>query len=125
MPALEKRHARKQESRETDGSDGTDTGILHIERFVEPCILLLLAEQDQHGYALREELTQVGLAREIDFGYLYLTLRRMEREDLVVSDWAEQRTAPARRLYRITPQGRKLLDTRYRKDRKWFVDPAG
>jgi PadR family transcriptional regulator, regulatory protein PadR len=111
MPVPEKRHTRRQGPGENNGPDGMDIGVLRIERFVEPCILLLLAEQDQHGYALREELTRVGLAGDIDIGYLYRRLRRMEREGLVVSDWAEQRTAPSRRLYRMTPQGRKQLDT--------------
>lgn len=104
MPAPDKRHLRKQEPHGNLVFPETHSGVLRIERFIEPCILLLLAEQNRNGYGLRDELIKVGLATELDFAYLYRTLRRMERVGLVVSDWAEQRTAPSKRLYRITPE---------------------
>src|SRR5688572_21574431 len=48
-------------------------------RFVEPFLLLLLAEGPTHGYDLLERLTARGfVAGEVDPGYLYRTLRGME-----------------------------------------------
>ncbi len=87
-----------------------DSGATRIERFVEPCILLLLAEQNRHGYSLRDELMQREWIQDVDFGYLYRTLRRMEEADLVSSEWAEEGPGPLKRVYRITPAGRKLLN---------------
>jgi len=81
-----------------------------IERFVEPCLLLLLCEEPRHGYSLRDELQKRGFAHdEPDLGNLYRTLRHMEEVGLVNSDWAEEGPRPLKRVYRITPAGRKFL----------------
>lgn len=86
-----------------------ERGATRIERFVEPCILLLLAEQNRHGYSLRDELVQREFVDDVDFGHLYRTLRRMEEAGLVSSEWAEEGPGPLKRVYRIAPAGRKLL----------------
>ncbi len=86
-----------------------DNGATRIERFIEPCILLLLVEQNRHGYSLRDELVQREWAQDVDFGHLYRTLRRMEDANLVSSEWAGEGPGPLKRVYRITPVGRKLL----------------
>ncbi|MBI2846124.1 MAG: helix-turn-helix transcriptional regulator [Chloroflexi bacterium] len=81
-----------------------------IERFVEPCILLLLSEEPRHGYSLREELAKREFTPgEPDFGYLYRTLRRMEAEGLVSSKWAEEGPGPLKRIYSLTPRGQEFL----------------
>ncbi len=86
-----------------------ESGATRIERFVEPCILLLLAEENRHGYSLRDELVRRDLVEDVDFGHLYRTLRRMEEAELVDSEWAEEGPGPLKRVYRITPVGKKLL----------------
>lgn len=87
-----------------------ESGATRIERFAEPCILLLLAEQNRHGYNLRDELIQREWIEEVDLGHLYRMLRRMEGAGLVSSEWAEEGPGPLKRVYRITPVGRRLLD---------------
>jgi PadR family transcriptional regulator PadR len=87
-----------------------ESGATRIERFVEPCILLLLAEQNRHGYNLRDELIQREWIDEVDFGHLYRTLRRMEEAGLVSSEWAEEGPGPLKRVYHITLVGRRLLN---------------
>ena len=83
-----------------------------IERFIEPALLLLLAERERHGYELVEELPDVtGEARRVDMGNLYRLLRSLEREGVVESEWAEGEEGPAKRVYRLTDAGRALLDT--------------
>ena len=81
-----------------------------IERFIEPCLLLLLAEKAAHGYELMENLDQFDFdPRCQDPGQIYRTLRRMENEGLVLSTWETGESGPARRCYEITPDGRDLL----------------
>lgn len=82
-----------------------------IERFVEPVILLLLAERPMHGYELLERVP--SLAREerrVDLGNLYRLLRSLEQEGIVDSEWDEALPGPAKRVYRLTDAGRALLD---------------
>jgi PadR family transcriptional regulator, regulatory protein PadR len=82
-----------------------------VERFVEPAILLLLAERPMHGYELLELLP--GIAREerrIDLGNLYRLLRSLEEEGLVSSEWSADLPGPAKRTYELTDDGRRLLD---------------
>lgn len=81
-----------------------------LERFAEPCLLLLLAEEAAHGYELIEKLSGWGLEELApDTTVVYRTLRRMEREGLVRSEWVPGESGPAKRLYRLTPEGEELL----------------
>lgn len=78
--------------------------------FLQPCLLLLLAEGPQHGYSLMEQLEQRKLlGAGVDVGNLYRTLRRMEGAGLVESAWDEKGSGPNKRVYRITPSGTELL----------------
>lgn len=81
-----------------------------IERFIEPCLLLLLAEKPAHGYELIEKLDQFDFdPRCQDPGQIYRTLRRMEQEGLVLSAWESGSSGPARRCYEITQDGQDVL----------------
>ncbi len=81
-----------------------------VERFTEPALLLLLEEQDAHGYELLERLPEVlGESARIDMGNLYRILRALEDEDLVTSEWDVTAPGPAKRRYRVTREGRLLL----------------
>ena len=81
-----------------------------IERFVEPALLLLLAERPMHGYELLELLPPIAREeRRVDLGNLYRLLRSLEEEGVVASDWDEGLPGPAKRVYRLTDSGRELL----------------
>ena len=80
-----------------------------IERFVEPTLLLLLADRPAHGYELLEELPKLG-GEQVDMGNLYRLLRALERDGLVASDWRDDLPGPTKRVYRLTLEGRRLLD---------------
>lgn len=81
-----------------------------LERFAEPCFLLSLAEEPAHGYELIEKLASLGLEDLApDPTVVYRTLRRMERDGLVTSEWVPGESGPARRLYRLTQEGEELL----------------
>jgi len=78
-------------------------------RWLEPFLLLLVAEGEAHGYALIGRLNELGVAPEgVDVGMAYRTLRELEAEGLVASDWVVESGAP-RRDYRLTQEGRTAL----------------
>lgn len=82
-----------------------------MERFLEVCLLLLLYDEIGYGYGLVEQLAQFGFAEsDLNVSTLYRTLRKMEHEGLVTSDWEQGGQGPRRRVYEITAVGRAELD---------------
>jgi DNA-binding PadR family transcriptional regulator len=79
-------------------------------RWLEPFVLMALANGHSHGYAMIGALTEVGInGGSVDVGQVYRTLRDLEQAGQVRSTWATG-TGAARRDYRITEQGSKALD---------------
>jgi DNA-binding PadR family transcriptional regulator len=80
-------------------------------------LLGLLAHDPKHGYDLKNELEQaLGGHWEINFGQIYTTLARMERDGLVeVVD--EDRDGRGKKTYRLTASGRKELSV-------WLEEPV-
>ncbi|MDI6710039.1 MAG: helix-turn-helix transcriptional regulator [Bacillota bacterium] len=81
-----------------------------MERFMQPCLLLLLQRRSTHGYELIQNLDEFGFSEgEADPGSVYRHLRRLEDDGLVTSEWQTQESGPAKRLYRLTPDGEEVL----------------
>ena len=80
-----------------------------VERFVEPALLLLLAERRAHGYELLDRIAELIPGERIDMGNLYRLLRALEEDGLVRSEWDESLPGPAKRTYELTDEGRDLL----------------
>ena len=79
-------------------------------RFLRPFLLLLLRERAGHGYELIDRMREMGLEYSIqDAGYVYRTLRSMEKNGLIASQWDTENAGPAKRVYAITPQGVEML----------------
>jgi DNA-binding PadR family transcriptional regulator len=81
-----------------------------LERFVEPAVLLLLAERPRHGYELLERLPELVGEERVDVGNLYRVMRGLEDDGVVESEWRGDLPGPAKRTYRLTDTGRALLD---------------
>jgi PadR family transcriptional regulator len=79
------------------------------KNFARPCLLLLVAEAPAHGYELIERMRPFGFDIA-DPATVYKSLRQMEREGLVTSDWELSERGPARRVYSLAEDGRDLLD---------------
>lgn len=77
--------------------------------FVQPCLLLLLLEHPDHGYALVERLRAFQVA-EGDPGTVYRTLHALEVAGAVRSVWGLSEAGPARRTYHLTDAGRTQLE---------------
>ena len=81
-----------------------------VERFGEPSVLLLLRERPAHGYELLDALPALTGETRVDMGNLYRVLRALEEDGLVRSEWEADAPGPARRIYELTADGRRLLD---------------
>jgi PadR family transcriptional regulator, regulatory protein PadR len=81
-----------------------------VERFVEPAVLLLLAEGPRHGYELLDRLPELVAEERVDVGNLYRVMRGLEDDGVVESEWRGDLPGPAKRTYRLTDAGSALLD---------------
>jgi poly-beta-hydroxybutyrate-responsive repressor len=84
----------------------------NLYRFVEPVVLLLLKKKGHsYGYDLSGDLREHALTdAEIERGALYRTLRQLELNGNVASEWETDRGGPARRVYKLTARGERHLE---------------
>jgi PadR family transcriptional regulator PadR len=74
-------------------------------------LLQLLNEKDMYGYELVKELekrSDNGLS--VKEGTLYPALHKLEKQEYIECYWQEQEKGPARKYYRITTEGKEVLD---------------
>jgi PadR family transcriptional regulator PadR len=83
----------------------------NLYRFVEPVLLLLLKEKGaSYGYQLSGAFREHALTdAQIERGALYRTLRQLELNGNVSSEWQNEQRGPARRVYKLTRQGERHL----------------
>lgn len=81
-----------------------------VQGFVQPLLILLLLEEPAHGYELTSRLGEFGLA-DADPGGIYRNLQKLEADGFIESTWDTTGSGPARKVYRVTPEGRDFLDT--------------
>ncbi len=85
---------------------------------IKYAMLGILAEKDLHGYELKSSFDEkVGDFWSLNYGQIYSTLDRLEKEDLVSHDRQAQERRPDRKIYRITPKGRNEL-------KEWLATPV-
>jgi PadR family transcriptional regulator PadR len=74
------------------------------------CVLALLRDRDMYGFELTRALSTAGglVASE---GTVYPLLTRIRQDGLVETFWEASPQGPARRYYRLTPDGRVALET--------------
>jgi DNA-binding PadR family transcriptional regulator len=84
----------------------------NLYRFVEPVLLFLLKRKGRsYGYELASMVREYALTdAEVEVAALYKTLRQLEQNDCVTSEWEVQGSGPARRVYALTPRGEQHLD---------------
>ena len=84
---------------------------------VRHAVLGLLAQRPRHGYELRAAFQAlVGGEDNWDVkpAQIYTTLARLEQGGLVTEESVEQAAGPEKRIYALTPNGRKTL-------KEWFA----
>jgi DNA-binding PadR family transcriptional regulator len=84
---------------------------------VRHAVLGLLAQRPRHGYELRAAFQALAGGEEnwdVKPAQIYTTLARLEQGGLVAEDSVEQDAGPEKRIYALTPTGRKTL-------KEWFA----
>lgn len=90
-----------------DMNDGVlGTHIQELRRGTVVLAVLALLQEPGYGYALLESLEEAGI--EVDANTLYPLLRRLEKQELLTSDWDTKGGRP-RKYYRTSDPGRELL----------------
>jgi DNA-binding PadR family transcriptional regulator len=85
---------------------------------IKHAILGLLAGGPAHGYALKAAFERdVAPAASLNYGQVYTTLERLERDRLVTPETVAQEKQPDKQVYALTAAGRKEL-------REWLATPT-
>jgi len=72
-------------------------------------LLSILANGPTHGYAVIESLRQrSGGAFDLPEGTIYPALHRLEKQELLRSNWTDA-SGRRKRIYTLTPKGRQAL----------------
>jgi DNA-binding PadR family transcriptional regulator len=86
--------------------DDIESGHLQeLRRGTVVLACLLILRTADYGYALLERLAAAGIA--VDGNTLYPLLRRLEKQELVTSEWNTDEARP-RKFYRTSAAGQKL-----------------
>jgi DNA-binding PadR family transcriptional regulator len=86
--------------------DDIESGHLQeLRRGTVVLACLLILRTPDYGYALLERLAAAGIAT--DGNTLYPLLRRLEKQELVTSEWNTDEARP-RKFYRTSEAGEKL-----------------
>jgi DNA-binding PadR family transcriptional regulator len=82
-----------------------------LDRLLQPTVMALLAEGPQHGYVLVERLSESPLLKgtKPDNTGVYRLLKLLQSQKLVRQTVAESTRGPSKRVYELTPAGRRCL----------------
>lgn len=73
-------------------------------------ILQLLSERSRHGYDLTSQIKKLSNgAIEVSEGAIYPALHSLESDGFIKSEWKNGDGKRKRKVYKITPSGKKLL----------------
>ena len=90
-----------------DADEQLDGLRLELRRGVLPLAVLASLRRELYGYTLRQELSRHGL--EIEESTLYPLLRRLEAQELLLSEWREENKRN-KRFYKLSERGRAMLE---------------
>lgn len=82
-----------------------------LKGHLDGILLAALEPGPRHGYAIMEEL-RLRSEGQVDLptGTVYPALHRLERAGLIQANWSTE-GGRRRRVYELTPAGRRALDT--------------
>ena len=82
-----------------------------IRGHIDTVVLSLLDKGDKYGYEISKIISfQTGGEYEINEATLYSSLKRLERENSIISYWGDETQGGRRKYYKITKEGKKALN---------------
>lgn len=90
-----------------DLNDIVSSLVLELRRGTIVLSVLSQLEEPQYGYTLVKRLGEKGM--DIDTNTLYPLLRRLEKQELLISEWETDGSKP-RKYYRRTEFGNEVYD---------------
>jgi len=83
----------------------------NLDKLLQPKILILLAKHNLHGYLIIQKLENKNLfhGEKADSTGIYRTLKTLEEKSLVESEWDVGGAGTAKKIYKITIEGKKCL----------------
>ena len=79
---------------------------------IKPFVLSILAEGESYGYAIIQRVKHLsGGQIEWTTSTLYPVLHSLETKGLLQSQWQTSLEGPRRKYYRLTPKGKKALES--------------
>ena len=92
-----------------------------LKGHLDGILLAVLEPEPRHGYSIMEALrVRSGGQVDLPTGTVYPALHRLERAGLVQASWSAA-GGRRRRVYQLTPAGRRALDTERRTWRDFSV----
>lgn len=79
--------------------------VLELRRGTIVLAILSTLSQPRYGYGLLQALDDAGVA--VDAGTLYPMLRRLEKQEVLLSEWDTSESRP-RKYYKLSDNGQKL-----------------
>lgn len=93
-----------------------------IKGTLDVLILRTLSGAPLHGYAISRFVREASeAALNLEEGALYPALRRLEKKGWLAGAWRTTTTGREARFYRLTPLGKKQLDTELHAWRRYVV----
>jgi PadR family transcriptional regulator PadR len=93
----------------------TETKKEFLKGTLDLLVLKVVALGPSHGYAIAQRLKQISRDFfQVHQGSLYPALHRLEDRGLLEAEWKDSETGREAKFYRLTPKGRRHLDTEAR-----------
>ncbi|MFO7836212.1 MAG: PadR family transcriptional regulator [Candidatus Thorarchaeota archaeon] len=73
-------------------------------------ILAVLEEQEAYGYEIVRQLSDRVSFLQLEQGTVYPLLRRLEKRELLESEWNYDQPSKPKKYYRLTDAGQKALE---------------
>jgi PadR family transcriptional regulator PadR len=81
-----------------------------IQGTLDLLILKTVAHEPIHGYGIAQRILLTSKEiLQVQQGSLYPALHRLQRKNLLKSEWKESGSGPMAKYYSLTPAGRKAL----------------
>ena len=86
-----------------------------VQGTLDMLILKTLALEPMHGYGITVRLEQISKATfRINAGSLFVALQRLQRAELIRTEWKATENSRRAKYYILTQQGRKRLEAETR-----------